>query len=111
MRAPNLFVTLTLLILTVGCAQPAASADPEGADIQSYRECISAGFVVRKTMPPSCAVPDGRVFFDLPEGLGTPGGRHTCVDQCGDGVCQEIVCMALGCPCPENSLSCPRDCK
>lgn len=34
-----------------------------------------------------------------------------CRDFCGDGICQEIVCMAQGCPCPESSESCPQDCK
>jgi hypothetical protein len=33
-----------------------------------------------------------------------------CIDQCGDGVCQEIVCMGEGCPCPETTQSCPADC-
>ncbi len=35
----------------------------------------------------------------------------SCKDLCGDGVCQEIVCMAVGCPCPESHESCPVDCK
>jgi hypothetical protein len=34
-----------------------------------------------------------------------------CKDLCGDGQCQEIVCMAVGCPCPESPASCPQDCK
>lgn len=33
-----------------------------------------------------------------------------CADKCGDGICQEIVCMGQGCPCPESSDSCPKDC-
>jgi len=38
-------------------------------------------------------------------------GDKSCKDLCGDGVCQEIVCMALGCPCSESKTSCPKDCK
>lgn len=34
-----------------------------------------------------------------------------CRDLCGDGVCQEVVCMAIGCPCAETHQSCPQDCK
>jgi len=34
-----------------------------------------------------------------------------CKDLCGDGICQEVVCMAVGCPCPETAESCPEDCK
>jgi uncharacterized membrane protein YkoI len=33
-----------------------------------------------------------------------------CKDLCGDGICQEVVCMAIGCPCPETPTSCPQDC-
>lgn len=34
-----------------------------------------------------------------------------CENRCGDGVCDEIVCMGEGCPCPETRASCPADCK
>jgi len=34
-----------------------------------------------------------------------------CKDLCGDGVCEEVVCMAIGCPCPETPENCPQDCK
>jgi len=34
-----------------------------------------------------------------------------CKDQCGDGVCQEIVCLAIGCPCAETKESCSQDCQ
>jgi eight-cysteine-cluster-containing protein len=33
-----------------------------------------------------------------------------CEDLCGDGICQEIVCKAVGCPCLETKESCPIDC-
>ncbi len=35
----------------------------------------------------------------------------TCKYLCGDGVCQEMVCMAIGCPCAESYESCPIDCQ
>jgi hypothetical protein len=37
-------------------------------------------------------------------------GEDTCKNLCGDGVCQEIVCLAIGCPCSETAASCPQDC-
>lgn len=37
--------------------------------------------------------------------------ESACKDLCGDGTCQEVVCMALGCPCAETPQSCPQDCK
>lgn len=38
-----------------------------------------------------------------------PGG--TCKNQCGNGTCEEVVCMAIGCPCAETKASCPQDCR
>ncbi len=34
-----------------------------------------------------------------------------CKDLCGDGICQEVVCMAVGCPCAESAKTCLQDCK
>ncbi len=39
----------------------------------------------------------------------TTGGA--CTNQCGNGRCEEMVCLAVGCPCAETSESCPQDCK
>jgi hypothetical protein len=33
-----------------------------------------------------------------------------CVDNCGNGVCEEMVCMGQGCPCAESVSTCPEDC-
>jgi len=40
-----------------------------------------------------------------------PDEREICKDLCGDGICQESVCLAIGCPCPETPETCPDDCK
>ncbi len=40
----------------------------------------------------------------------TQKGEKCCRDFCGDGICQRIVCMACGCPCPETEENCPEDC-
>jgi hypothetical protein len=34
-----------------------------------------------------------------------------CLDRCGDGQCQEMVCLGSGCPCAESADSCPQDCR
>ncbi|MBU4284815.1 hypothetical protein KKF60_02370 [Patescibacteria group bacterium] len=34
-----------------------------------------------------------------------------CVNKCGDGICQEVVCQATNCPCSETIESCSKDCK
>lgn len=36
---------------------------------------------------------------------------ETCENLCGDGICQEVVCLAIGCPCPETRATCSVDCK
>jgi len=46
----------------------------------------------------------------LPEGCIDPS-ESICVDQCGDGVCDEFVCQGEGCPCAETLDSCPADCQ
>lgn len=38
-------------------------------------------------------------------------GDKFCKDLCGNGICEEIVCMAAGCPCAETAQICPKDCE
>jgi len=38
-------------------------------------------------------------------------GDNYCQDHCGDGICDEIVCLAIGCPCAETANTCPDDCQ
>lgn len=33
-----------------------------------------------------------------------------CKNLCGNGTCQERVCMGTGCACAETAASCPQDC-
>ncbi len=40
----------------------------------------------------------------------TPTSRRVCDDRCGNGQCEEIVCMAVGCPCAESHATCSQDC-
>lgn len=58
--------------------------------------------------------PDGSAVGRVPpdcEFAPCPAEKDICEDRCGDGICQEIVCMAIGCPCPETPETCPEDCK
>lgn len=79
--------------------------------ITSFEECVKAGYPIMRSLPPRCAVPDGEVFTDTRKAIPHLADGRICRDQCGDGVCQEIVCMGEGCPCSENRSSCPKDCK
>jgi len=49
-----------------------------------------------------------RIVDEAPDTVG--GGNGFCENQCGDGVCAEVVCMGEGCPCAETVSSCPQDC-
>jgi hypothetical protein len=112
------FAILNLGLLTA-CAETPGSTPSSGmtttdqrlsagkgdyTKVMNYQQCVAAGFPILRSMPPQCVLPDGRRFVKA-------GGIKTCVDQCGDGKCAEVVCMALGCPCSESKDSCPTDCK
>jgi len=61
------------------------------------------GSSVGRTMP-NCE------FEPCPLVPTTPPPGPTCKNVCGNGQCDEIVCMAIGCPCAETAASCPQDC-
>jgi hypothetical protein len=73
---------------------------------RSFKECVQAGGRIQETQPPRCVLDSGLVFVEPPVGQ-----KSTCKDLCGDGACQEMVCMAVGCPCAESTTSCPADCR
>lgn len=79
---------------------PGKSSRP--AAITNFAECVQAGYRVLKTYPGRCIVPGGGTFVDDRAAI--------CKNLCGDGECQEMVCMGAGCPCAETSASCPKDC-
>ena len=88
--------------------------------VNNYQECVDAGYKILKTYPPRCISPDGKVFQtdvfkpqELQEGKVPPANnspKKLCVDKCGDGKCQEMVCMGEGCPCAESRDTCAKDC-
>lgn len=88
----------------VGEATPRPVSDPP----KSFKECVAAGGAVLKSYPAQCVTVDGIRFVEH-EGVRQPG--RACKDLCGNGSCEEIVCMAIGCPCAESHASCPADCK
>lgn len=124
-------LTLNIVVIT-GCvsADPAvgpiggAPTPPQaaGQQINSFADCVAAGFPVLRTLPARCRAADGRMFVD-DRGAGVPSDRMpsggdlpaadeggACKNLCGDGKCQEMVCMAVGCPCAESPMTCPADC-
>lgn len=53
---------------------------------------------------PNCA------FAPCPSPPRDESPSEICIDVCGNGVCEEIVCLANGCPCAESPQTCPADC-
>ena len=120
----QLAVTLTPQGLVSGLREEplphASSESPRGQlvpveKIESFAQCVRAGFPMLKTNPAQCIAPDGTRFIDTSRGevaaaVKDAAGEPACRDQCGNGVCEQIVCMAIGCPCAESAASCPVDC-
>jgi hypothetical protein len=96
-----------VLSLGFGCVGE-ATPRPIPSQPKSFRECVAAGGAVLKSLPAQCVSSDGMRFVEE-EGARLP--QRVCKDLCGNGTCEEIVCMAIGCPCAENHSSCPADCK
>lgn len=85
----------------------------QGNSIKTFEDCVNAGNAVLKSYPPKCVanniVYTKAVPQDENKKQGLLGAR--CKDLCGNGRCEEMVCMAIGCPCAETADSCPQDCK
>lgn len=113
MRNIGRCITIILLgLLTVCCSSIKADVGKSG-EVTDYASCVAAGYHIVKTYPPRCISKEGRVFFQQqpqrPDGDKVQMGG-ICKNMCGDGVCQQIVCMGSGCPCAETPANCPKDC-
>jgi hypothetical protein len=83
-----------------------AQADDRTATLpRSFKECVERGGKIEATQQTVCVFNNALRFVQLEE-----SASKSCVDHCGDGICQEIVCMAVGCPCAETTDSCRKDC-
>ena len=109
MRVVNLLVTSVwcgvMFFVATACADGGVGGETRSP--KNFDECVAEQGVILKSLPTQCVAADGTRFVKVDRPTGSGRG---CKDLCGDGVCQEIVCMALGCPCPESATSCPKDC-
>ena len=108
---------LSPVLLFVGCAlvhaEPGQLQNPT-----SFDECVTAGGKILKIFPAQCVSKSGARFVDPAhaadypkEGKGIADSvKSLCTNHCGDGTCQEMVCMGEGCPCAESISNCPTDC-
>jgi putative hemolysin len=99
-------IIITIIVATVVISTKNKVEAPENEDeITSFVECEAAGFPIMESYPRQCAA-NGETFVEEID-----NSNSLCTDMCGDGVCQEIVCLSEGCPCAETVESCPLDCK
>lgn len=99
--------TFFLSLVLAGCFNANVFASPK-----NYSECLESGGKLLKTYPGQCVAENGEIFVDQKAGEASEKATEkSCIDLCGDKICQEMVCMAIGCPCSETGASCPEDCK
>ncbi len=107
MKTTFLFILLVLSSCTAKNSLMAADnnsgqAESDREVITSFEECVAAGYPVMRSYPAKCMTKDKLLF--------TQDIKSLCKDLCGDGECQQLVCMGQGCPCAETEANCPRDC-
>lgn len=109
--------------------------EPLKQERSMFELCADAGNEVLEPdcegCPRQCILPNGTSYFeDLEMGVlpvqddidgsgddnfsdkdGNADKPVVCKDMCGDGICQEIVCLGSGCPCAETINNCEEDCK
>lgn len=97
---------------------PAAPASP-GPEVADPRVPVTVAPDGDKNPDSAGETPPGHCELPAPALDGPvqlPVVEESAVEQrparasCGDGICQRIVCMAIGCPLPEDEASCPQDC-
>jgi hypothetical protein len=89
-------------------------------EVTDFLSCAAAGNPIMESYPRQCRA-NGQTYVEvintnlnsnanINDNVNAPG-EPTCKNMCGDGICAEIVCLAIGCPCSETVSSCPQDCK
>jgi hypothetical protein len=113
MRAWCLGITMCAVLsfgLNYG-VKPVIADETAPKTLNSFQGCVEQGGRLEESFPSVCISKDGARFVQSDTVEEPPAkGKRACTDRCGDGQCQEIVCMAIGCPCAETHQTCPKDC-
>jgi len=109
-----LIIALVVLLGVAGFSIAVFWKQNQIKKINSFETCSQAGFPILESYPEQCRTPDGRNFVreltDEEKEKIAPPPIDGCKNLCGDGICQEIVCLAIGCPCAETKEICTQDC-
>lgn len=132
------FLFLPVTFIAAGCwpfgngSEQAGPGTAAPAVVATFADCVKAGYPVLESAPRQCKTPDGRTFVEPRTGTPLPSSPSPstpspsqppadipppttysapgCVNQCGNGACDFVVCQAAGCPCAEDPETCPLDC-
>lgn len=114
-HAVVLSVAMVTICALAGCSSVQADPEVPKTEPSTYEECVAAQGKILRSYPGQCITASGARFVDPVQAKGNSpfadSVRPLCVNQCGNGSCQEMVCLGEGCPCAENPMSCPADCK
>lgn len=122
MKKWGLVVVMGLLV--GGCGKKNV-VEEKVVPLSKFEQCVEAGGTILELSPRQCRDGEGNVYAEKKQnrmreatesGETEPkkessGSGRVCEDECGNGICEEIVCQAVGCPCSETAISCPEDCE
>jgi hypothetical protein len=83
------------------------SYDLRVSGIESYEECVQAGYPIMESYPEQCATPDGRTFTrelpDYPESPEAPALPPSQTGNNGTGSGEPVFCTMDAFQCPDGS--------
>jgi len=105
-KTTTLIGILIVLVIVAGLllALSRTAKEQRLLSIQSYAECVQAGYPIMESYPSQCATPDGRVFVNPDEHAQAPGGSSsdilvpaaTSSSDCVIGGCSSQLCGERG---------------
>jgi hypothetical protein len=117
-KKPAFIILILLISALTACATPDVINPYDNKNltnpnipVYNYASCVKAGNRITRSYPPQCIAQDGKIYISQEvQKLPNLNSKSNCKNLCGDGTCQEMVCMAIGCPCAESRTNCPQDC-
>jgi len=92
-------IAVALLIVLIALLVVFIQTPPSGPEINSFEECVAAGYPVMESYPPQCAVPGDRTFTEDScqdeKGmvLTISDAKNIAIDsECGDRLKETYIC-------------------